>query len=196
MKIINIFNCSIRSNPFINLKYTIMAELNSTPEKAGSKTRSKKANLRVDLTAMVDLAFLLITFFILTTTLSKPKAMDVTMPVGDEPGAQSDKRTMTICPGKNNKVLYYIGLPDKPILAATVTDYKKTGLRRAIMDNSKKIKEATGKAMMVIIKPAESSLYEDLVNTLDEMNITGTQQYAIADIGVKDIAMLKEKKVY
>jgi biopolymer transport protein ExbD len=145
---------------------------------------------------MVDLAFLLITFFILTTTLAKPKAMDVTMPVGDQPGAQSDKRTMTICPGKNNKVLYYLGLPDKPIIAATITDYKKQGLRRAILENSKKVKEATGKAMMVIIKPAESSVYEDLVNTLDEMSITGIQQYAIAEIGAKDIAMLKDKGVY
>jgi biopolymer transport protein ExbD len=63
-----------------------MAELDTSSggSKKGGKVRSKKASTRIDLTAMVDLAFLLITFFILTTTLAKPKAMDVTMPDKDE----------------------------------------------------------------------------------------------------------------
>ena len=57
-----------------------MAELNSTPEKSGRKGSSRRAIPRVDLTAMVDLAFLLITFFMLTTILTKPKWMPVVMP--------------------------------------------------------------------------------------------------------------------
>lgn len=173
-----------------------MAELNSTPEKAGNKTRSKKAVLRVDLTAMVDLAFLLITFFIMTTTLSKPKAMDVTMPVGDvdEPVPQS--RTMTICLGKNNQAMWYLGTADKPLIAATITGYKSSGLRRAIAETRKKVLESTGKSMIVIIKPAETSIYENLVNTLDEMSIADVQQYAIADIAPKDISMLKKRQAY
>lgn len=173
-----------------------MAELNTTPEKAGNKTRSKKAPLRVDLTAMVDLAFLLITFFILTTTLAKPRAMDVSMPVGKDAGAVPASRTMTICLGKNNQVMYYLGLPDKPIIAATITNYKKQGLRRAIMDTGKKVKDATGKSMIVTIKPTDGSVYENLVSALDEMSITGTQQYAIANVSPKDIAMLKANSIY
>jgi len=60
-----------------------MAELNTDGgggKKGGGKVRSKKQNSKVDLTAMVDLAFLLITFFMLTTTLSKPQSMDLTLP--------------------------------------------------------------------------------------------------------------------
>ncbi|MFD0767188.1 ExbD/TolR family protein [Mucilaginibacter lutimaris] len=158
-----------------------MAELNSTPERSGTKTRSKKAALRVDLTAMVDLAFLLITFFMLTTTLSKPRAMQLTMPVGEEPGGQAESRTMTICLGKNNKALYYLGMAAHPIIPATVTDYSGSGLRKAIMETAQKVKKATGKTMLVIIKPAQTSVYGNLVNTLDEMKITDTQQYAVAD---------------
>ncbi|MGY4539658.1 biopolymer transport protein ExbD [Mucilaginibacter sp. UYNi724] len=173
-----------------------MAELNSTPEKSGTKTRSKKAALRVDLTAMVDLAFLLITFFMLTTTLSKPKAMDVTMPVGDEPGGQAQSRTMTICLGKDNKAMYYLGMADQPIIPATITNYSGSGLRHAIMETRKQVQKTTGKSMLVIIKPAETSVYGNLVNTLDEMKITDVQQYAIADIAPKDISLLKEQQAY
>jgi biopolymer transport protein ExbD len=173
-----------------------MAELTATPQKAGSKTRAKKAPLRVDLTAMVDLAFLLITFFILTTTLAKPKAMDVVMPVGDIPGGVSDLRTMTVCLGNNNKVLYYLGAADKQIVTATLTNYGRQGLRKAIVNMRGKVLHDTGKSMIVLIKPAQSSVYENLVNALDEMKITGIQQYAIADIAAADINLLKSKQVY
>jgi biopolymer transport protein ExbD len=174
-----------------------MAELNTAPENQGKKVRTKKQSLRVDLTAMVDLAFLLITFFMLTTTLSKPSAMDVAMPDQTaEPGPQVASRTMTICLGKDNRAMYYLGLPDKPIISATLTNYGKSGLRHAIMDVRKKVLAATGKGIMVIIKPGDTSVYENLVSTLDEMTITGVQQFAIADIQAKDISMLKDKQAY
>ncbi|RYU91094.1 biopolymer transporter ExbD [Mucilaginibacter terrigena] len=173
-----------------------MAELNTTPEKSGNKTRSKKAAVKVDLTAMVDLAFLLITFFMLTTSLTKPKAMELNMPVGDVSDPVGESRTMTICLGKDNKAMYYLGLADKPLIAPAVTNYSGSGLRHAILETRKYVQQTTGKAMIVIIKPAESSVYGNLVNTLDEMKITDVQQFAIADIAAKDINLLKENQAF
>ena len=77
-----------------------MAELNTGDSGGGKdkKVRSKKASTKVDLTAMVDLAFLLITFFMLTTSLSKPQSMDLGMPDKDDktpPILIADARTMT-----------------------------------------------------------------------------------------------------
>lgn len=172
-----------------------MAELNTNPGKSGNRVRTKKAALRVDLTAMVDLAFLLITFFMLTTTLSKPKAMDVVMPVG-ESGAVPQSRTMTICLGNNNKALWYLGEPQNPKIPATITDYGKSGLRRAITEVRDEVRKTTGKDLIVVIKPAETSVYENLVNTLDEMNINNIQQFAIANIDKTDIDLLKQKQAF
>src|SRR6476619_1356950 len=118
-----------------------MQELNSTPEKSGNKPRAKKPQLRVDLTAMVDLAFLLITFFMLTTTLSKPRAMKIAMPVGDEPAGSAASRSMTICLGKNNQAMWYLGEADKPIIPATITNYTRYGLRRAINETRQKVRK-------------------------------------------------------
>src|ERR1700748_459745 len=103
-----------------------MAELDTSGggKHKGGKVRSKKASTRVDLTAMVDLAFLLVTFFMLTTTLNKPKAMDLVMPDKDEDlklqEPVPETRTLTVLLGKNNKVEWYRGLVDKPLSPPTV----------------------------------------------------------------------------
>jgi biopolymer transport protein ExbD len=90
-----------------------------------SVSRNRKVAPKVDLTAMVDLAFLLITFFMLTTSLSKPVAMDIAKP--DEPtdpdaGLQVPaSRTMTILLGKDNKVAWYMGKPVRVVLLLKVS---------------------------------------------------------------------------
>src|ERR1022692_2447598 len=92
-----------------------MAELDTSSgggKHKGGKVRSKKVSTRVDLTAMVDLAFLLITFFMYTTTLQKPKAMDLVMPdnsVKDSRLPIAASRSMTILLGSHNKVEWYMG---------------------------------------------------------------------------------------
>jgi len=178
-----------------------MAELDTSGggKHKGGKVRSKKASTRVDLTAMVDLAFLLITFFMLTTTLSKTKAMDMAMPDKDE--LHPDQlpvpatRTMTILLGSNNKLEWYIGETGKS--APTVDNFGKDGLRKALIDNSEKIKAThNGQPMIVLIKPSDKSNYNNFVNTLDELNITGIDIHAVVDITPLEIADLKKNGLY
>src|SRR5260370_25202358 len=123
-----------------------MAELNAS-EKSGRRRSLKRLSPRVDLTAMVDLAFLLITFFIMATTLAKPKAMDLAMPVG--PGAAvPETRTMTICLGKNDQVLWYLGRAEKPLTTPKLVSFNKTGLRADVISTSKKILQTSGKPLI------------------------------------------------
>lgn len=179
-----------------------MAELDTSGggKKGGGKVRSKKQSTRVDLTAMVDLAFLLITFFILTTTLQKPKAMDLVMPDKDEKNDAQlpvpETRTMTILLGSNNKLEWYIGMPSKPVTAPVVDNYGKDGIRKAIMEKGAEIKAASGKEMIVLVKPSDKSTYENMVSVMDELNILQVQQRAIVDITPIEIELLKRDGAY
>jgi biopolymer transport protein ExbD len=180
-----------------------MAELDTSGggKKGGGKVRSKKASTRVDLTAMVDLAFLLITFFILTTTLQKPKAMDLTMPDQQDKEEKvemdvAESRTMTILIGKNNKVEWYIGQLMKPVAGPTIDGFGKNGLRKTLLEKSAEIKRTSGKDMIVIIKPSSKSTYENVVSVMDELNIVGNQIRAIQDISQDDIGLLTAHGLY
>jgi len=169
-----------------------MAELNTGDGggKKGGKVRSKKSNAKVDLTAMVDLAFLLITFFMLTTTLSKPQSMSLGLPDKeddknkDKPIKVDENRTMTILLGDNNKMTYYMGLLATPIAGPKDISYGKDGIRKELLKRKKAVIEYTGKkdkGMIVIIKPSKKSNYRNLVDILDEMAIVDVPTYAIVN---------------
>jgi biopolymer transport protein ExbD len=172
-----------------------MAELNSGDgggKKGSGKVRSKKSNAKVDLTAMVDLAFLLITFFMLTTSLSKPQSMDLGLPDKDEKDKPEkdikvdQRRTLTIIMGKDNKVKWFHGLLEAPELNGKPTDaqYGRNGLRKEILKRVISVPQETGdknKGLIVIIKPSKKSNYRNLVDVLDEMAICKVPTYAIVN---------------
>lgn len=77
----------------------------------GGKKRAKKQSTRIDMTPMVDLAFLLLTFFVLTATFSKPKSMELTFPAPPPPDQKPDeiKKGITFLLTKNDRIFYYEG---------------------------------------------------------------------------------------
>jgi biopolymer transport protein ExbD len=172
-----------------------MAELNVPTGKKGRSSKSGKLPVKVDLTAMVDLAFLLITFFMLTTSLAKPRVMPLVMPADAPPGPVSDKCTMTIDLGKNNKVLWYMGMADKPLSTPKVIGYGKE-LQNAIAEQGKQVLASTGKGLIVLIKPADHSVYANLVDALDIVNILNVPTYTIAAVLPKDAELLKQSGIY
>ena len=181
-----------------------MAELNTggSEGKGGKKVRSKKQNAGVDLTAMVDLAFLLITFFMLTTSLSKPQSMDLNMPdklkEKDNTPKQEAKesKTMTILIGKDRKLKYYMGMINDPYQGIGPTDsaYGKEGIRKVILQKMANLK-ASGQVgregIVVLIKATEDATYTDMIDILDEMAITGVEVYALQDITDEEKAAMQ-----
>lgn len=146
------------------------------------KNRTRKAVPSVDLTAMVDLAFLLITFFMLTTSLSKSQAMDVAKPLNDMPlQPYPASRTITVLLGKDNNIVWYKGEMEK----ATPQRSNFRIIGNVLAQNKKEIAKLYGndpdKFMIVIIKPTEKSTYKNFVDVLDEMSITDIRSYLIDD---------------
>ena len=160
----------------------------------GGKVRSKKGSTRVDMTPMVDLGFLLITFFILASTLSKPSSMTLNVPdktekVETEPIKAS--KVMTIFLGKENQIYYIFGKAanEDPELKTVQFGVE---IRNAIQENKRKIGE---KDFVVVIKPTKESTYKNLVDMLDEMAITKTKRYALVDQMTPDENKLIDPKM-
>jgi biopolymer transport protein ExbD len=158
--------------------------------KGDGKVRSKKSSTRIDMTPMVDLAFLLLTFFMLTTTFNKPQTMEIIMP--EKPKEEEDqplvneKKVITLLLGKEDKIYWYQGITDP---AVEVTDFSKDGIRKVLLEHNAAIKD-----MMVLIKPSDESRYKNVVDILDEMNITNIKRYAIVDITTVDKGLIKKKE--
>lgn len=154
-----------------------MAEISSGGgggHKKGKKVRAKKQSTKIDMTPMVDLAFLLLTFFILTTTFNKPKTMELTMPdkVTDEKEQTkiNENDILNLVLAENNKIFYWVGLTPP----AEVTNFSKDGVRKILLERSK-----ANPKLMILIKPKDESKYNNMVDILDEMEITNQKRYAI-----------------
>jgi biopolymer transport protein ExbD len=153
--------------------------------KKGGKVRAKKQSTKTDMTPMVDLAFLLLTFFLLTTTFNKPKTMEVVMPdkVDDETEQTkiNERDILNLVLAENNKIFWWIGL-EPPI---NETNYSADGVRKVVLEHTR-----ANPKMMVLIKPKDESRYENMVNILDEMDITDTKRYAIVEYTDDDTAII------
>ncbi len=151
--------------------------------------KSKKLSTRVDLTPMVDLGFLLITFFVFTTTMSQSTAMNMNEPKDDKEKQMKVKNSgaMTILLGKSNQVYYYYG----QLMPETISDeFKSTtfkGIRQLILDkrNSTNIDD-----LMYIIKSDDQSTFKNAIDILDEMVIS-----AVPPGHYAEVAMLPVEKM-
>jgi biopolymer transport protein ExbD len=152
------------------------------------KRRSRKMSPRIDMTPMVDLAFLLITFFMLTTTLAKSYVMKVTLPekASNITAAPVIKPTqlITVILGEKDKIYWYQGVQDPDI---KVTNYSAQGIRKVLEEKKAQIDK-----MYVMVKPARQSRYKNLVDVLDEIKITNTQNYSLVAITPEDEALIAE----
>jgi len=166
-------------------KLNKMATLNIPQNNKALKGSTLKKLPSVDLTAMVDLAFLLITFFMLTTSLAKMKAIDIAKPVPIEDitnlQAYPASRTMTILLGENNQVVYYMGETEYANMQlSNVTSIKEHIISNKLMV-AKTHNNLKDQQLIVIIKPTKTSTYKNFVDIIDEMSITAVQSYAIDD---------------
>ncbi len=204
-------------------------------------SKQKKINVRVDFTPMVDMMMLLITFFMLCTSLAKPQTMELSMPSNDQKLNDDDKTvtkasyTITVYVAGNDKIYYVAGLPkyDDPSCLKETT-WGKDGIRKVFMthvteDNTQPVLqvmkakaeldakkeempdsvynkqlsdikkgEINGEkiqTMTIIIKATDKSLYKNVIDALDEMQLCSIGKYVIDQINPNDMKLLKAKGV-
>lgn len=156
-----------------------MAEITQT-----NNNENHKISTKIDMTPMVDLGFLLITFFMLTTTLQKPSTMQLNMPddtilTGPVPAS----KTLALIPGENNKIYYFRGDLSHESTKINVTDYSKHGLRKVIIENKLTVEAMPNSKdkFVVLVMPMDKSSYKNVVDLLDELAITGADRYGIIE---------------
>ena len=196
-----------------------MASLDTGGEGGGHKKgpgvkKAKKLSTRVDMTPMVDLGFLLITFFIFTATMNEPTTMDLNMPKDtdkeDEQTKAKQSGALTIMLGKDDHVFYYEGE-----LAPDGSNFKSSTfkeIRDVIINKKKQVMAnyrpdpkceekaaAEGKPasdcrdqdFVVVIKPDADATYKNTVDILDEMTINQAKRYALVKISDTEKMLIK-----
>jgi biopolymer transport protein ExbD len=167
--------------------------------------KAKKLSTHLDMTPMVDLGFLLITFFIFTTTMSSPTTMELYMPKDTDKDEEQNKAkesgALTVMLSKDNHIYYYEGQLKEDASNFFSTNF--AGIRKVIIDKKKAVidahqhdagcekiwaknkgdrKSCLDKDLVVVIKPGELATYKNTVDILDEMTISDIKRYAMVDL--------------
>lgn len=159
------------------------------------KSKQKKKPTKVDMTAMVDVAFLLLTFFILTTTLLSPVAIEIVKPTGiDSPALIDREKILTLIPGEGDQIHYYHGEPGGELLT---TDYSEVGIREVIYKHQKRHSNRCAKGEkddcwdpIFVIKPNSNCRYKNVVDILDEMRVCNVRKYSYTGVTSVDSMLL------
>ncbi len=154
---------------------------------------------RIDLTPMVDLGFLLITFFMFTTTLAQQKALKINMPskeVAETPPVIPEESTITVLLGSAHQISYYTGAS---LAAENVHDTSLAGLsnviaaRKSVCAGFPSTMSGEAHKLHVLIKPTDDCRYEDVVRVVDYMLIHQVPYYAITDPIADELELLSSR---
>lgn len=196
-----------------------MASIDSGGDGGGHKKgpgvkKAKKLSTRVDMTPMVDLGFLLITFFIFTATMSSPVGMDLNMPKETDKQEEQTKvkqsGALTLMLGKDNKIFYYEGELAEDGSNFLQTNFTK--IRDIIIEKRKSViasytgnaeceakarekgkdarKECEDEDFIVVIKPTSEATYKNTVDILDEMTINNVRRFAMVKIADSELELV------
>lgn len=162
-----------------------------TTSKKAQRWRKKilQSGVDLDMNPMVDMAFLLLTFFMLTTTLTRPFAIELIMPAeekqdeGERPAIKAS-RVLVLIPYKKDTVLYYQGLPEGSFKELLLHDARQT-------DNFFTTFKNSVQDPVIFIKPTESAPYETVVHTIDALNNHGLNRYALDELNDQETKFLQ-----
>jgi biopolymer transport protein ExbD len=178
----------------------ILATGNDHRRRAGVR-RMKRHSVRTDMTPMVDLGFLLITFFVFTAEISKPSVVKLNMPTDGPPSHLGLSNALTILLDGNDRIYYYHG------------DWKDASANNAIVETNLSVKNGIGKVirekqlqldinnkkegrngLMLLIKAGKHASYKNVIDALDEAMINVVKKYALLKPDPEELEWMKTKQ--
>jgi biopolymer transport protein ExbD len=170
--------CAIKKVMRLTININPMAQIENNNH-GKNRFLTGRTLLRVDLTPMVDLGFLLISFFMLSTTFSQPRVANLIMPKdSDVETPVGELATLTLMPVRNNEISYYEGRQSQPAL---IQHCSYAEVRAVIRQKRQKVAEVLGSAdkTVIIIDPGPESSYKNFMDILDEIQINDIQHYFV-----------------
>ena len=180
-----------------------MAEINTTGNLRNKKNRRlyyKHQSPKTDMTPMVDLGFLLISFFVITTAMSEPRTTDLYMPIPGGPGTKiGESNALTFLLGEDNTIYYYHGnwtdAVAKNQVIKIVGDQKRivreiVSAKQQYLDQHNQKEGRDG--LMFLIKPGKDAFYGNVIDIMDEAIIHNVKKYAVLPIETQQAAFLEE----
>jgi biopolymer transport protein ExbD len=166
-----------------------MADMITPTENTGKRRRLSR-NIRIDMTPMVDLGFLLITFFIFTASMAETKALKLFMPADGEGSKIGNSTVLTALLGAGNQLYLYEGdwkeaLKNDKVVRTSYNVYTGAG---SLIRAKQKVLGNRSKELMLLIKPTAGATYQNIINALDEVTINGVKKYAIVDPSAEEMA--------
>jgi biopolymer transport protein ExbD len=138
--------------------------------KGKKRKKSRRLGIRIDMTPLVDIAFLLLTFFMLTTTMSKPQTMEINLPPEDVPVEIAESNLLTIRVNEQQQIFWNMGIEPPAKI-----EYKD--LRKFLAD-----KNAGNPKLVTLIKIDRKARYDFMVNLMDELNLADVTRFSLAPL--------------
>lgn len=145
-----------------------------------SKKKKRRVGVRIDMTPMVDIAFLLLTFFMLTTTMNKPQAMEINLPPGDAKVDVPSSNLLTLRISENGSIYWNLGT-EKPEKVSSID------LRKVLKE-----KNSANPKLITLIKVDRKGKYIMMVNIMDQLNVADITRFSLAPFDDKDKQLIEK----
>jgi len=144
-------------------------------QKHGGKKKKKRIAVRLDMTPMVDVAFLLLTFFMLTTSMSKPQTMEINLPPAETKADVAESNLLTLRISEDFRIFWNIGTEPPATVDGKEKKEKLINLGRMLKDRN-----ASNPKLITLIKVDGKAKYIDMVDVMDELNINSITRFSLA----------------
>lgn len=147
--------------------------------KHGKKKKVRRLGIRIDMTPLVDIAFLLLTFFMLTTTMSRPQTMEINLPPDREVKVEiAESNLLTLRMNEKGELFWNVGIESPKRLER---ESLRAFLKQRVIDNPK---------LVALLKIDRVAKYNQMVEMIDEFNLSNVTRFSLAPLTEADMKLI------